>query len=199
MTGALLAGLLAGWAVAVPVGAIGAHLVALSASAPWRTAVAAALGVATADLVYAGAAVVGGAVLAPAVERAAQPLRWVSAAVLLALAAHTAAGALRPVGAAPVPTPHRAFVRLLALTLVNPMTVLTFSALVVGLRGGWTPVEQLVFAVSAFAASASWQLLLAGAGRAVGAVLTGRRGRLATSLVSSAVIAALAVGVLLRG
>ena len=105
MSGALLAGLLAGWAVAVPVGAIGAHLVALSASAPWRTGVAAALGVATADLAYAAVAVVGGAVLAPAVERAAQPLRWVSAAVLLALAAHTAAGALRPVGAVPCRRP----------------------------------------------------------------------------------------------
>ena len=134
MSGALLAGLLAGWAVAVPVGAIGAHLVALSASAPWRTGVAAALGVATADLVYAAVAVVGGAVLAPAVERAAAPLRWTSAAVLLALAAHTAVGALRPVRAVAVPTPRGAFVRLLALTLVNPMTVLTFSALVVGLR-----------------------------------------------------------------
>lgn len=194
MTEAVVAGLLAGWAVALPVGAIGAYLVALSASAPWRTGAAAALGVATADGLYALVAVAGGAVVAPLVTRAAQPLRWVSAVVLLGLAALTIARALRPACAAPVPAPRGAFVRLLGLTLVNPMTIVAFSALVVGARSGGSPLaEQLVFAASAFVASASWQLLLAGAGGLLGATLTGRRGRLATSLVSSAVITVLAL------
>jgi arginine exporter protein ArgO len=75
-----------------------------------------------------------------------------------------------------------------------------FTALVVGAhsRGGSPPAEQLAFAVSAFAASASWQLLLAGAGTALGGALTSRRGRLTTSLVSSAVITVLALD-LVRG
>jgi arginine exporter protein ArgO len=86
-------------------------------------------------------------------------------------------------------------VRLLGLTLVNPMTVVLFSALVVGLRdlAGWG--EQLAFAASAFLASASWQLLLVGVGASLGRALTGRRGRLATGLVSSAVLAVLALDV----
>lgn len=197
MTGAVVAGLLAGWAVAVPVGAIGAHLVALSASAPWRTGVAAALGVAVADGAYALVAVLGGAAVAPALARVAGPLRWASAAVLLGLAVHTAVVALRPAGAAAAPAAGRAFVRLLGLTLVNPTTVVTFAALVVGLRGGWPLAGQLVFAVSAFVASASWQLLLVGCGAGLGGALTGRRGRLATALVSSAVMAALALDVAL--
>jgi arginine exporter protein ArgO len=196
VSGAVVAGLLAGWAVAVPVGAIGAYLVALSASAPWRTGVAAALGVAVADGAYALVAVLGGAAVAPLVAPASGPLRWLSAAVLLALAARTAVVALRTPGAAAVPSARGAFVRLLALTLVNPMTVLTFTALVVGMRGGSPLAEQLVFAASAFGASASWQLLLVGCGTALGRTLTSRRGRLATALVSSAVMAVLALDVL---
>jgi len=45
---------------------------------------------------------------------------------------------------------------------------------------------------AAFAASASWQLLLAGGGALLGRTLTGRRGQLGTALASSAVIAVLA-------
>ncbi len=42
-------------------------------------------------------------------------------------------------------------------------------------------------------ASASWQLTLAGGGALVGRALTSPKGRLGTSLVSSAMIVALAV------
>ncbi len=56
-----------------------------------------------------------------------------------------------------------------------------------------------MFVAAAFAASASWQLLLAGGGSLVGRLLTGPRGRLITSLTSSAVIAVLAAWVLLAG
>ena len=52
------------------------------------------------------------------------------------------------------------------------------------------------FVVGAFLASASWQLLLAGGGSLVGRLLTGERGRLITALVSSAVIAVLAITLL---
>ncbi|SCF32367.1 hypothetical protein GA0070215_117105 [Micromonospora marina] len=51
----------------------------------------------------------------------------------------------------------------------------------------------------AFLASASWQLLVAGGGSVVGRVLAGPRGRLVTGLVSSALIAGLAVATLLSG
>ena len=50
-----------------------------------------------------------------------------------------------------------------------------------------------VFVLAAFAASASWQLLLAAGGSAVGRLVAGRRGRLGTALFSSALIVVLAV------
>jgi arginine exporter protein ArgO len=95
-------------------------------------------------------------------------------------------------------TPARAYLGLLGLTLLNPMTIVYFGALVLGRQSsdGLTVAGEIVFVVAAFAASASWQLLLAGSGSLVGRVLTGPRGQLATALASSALILVLAVGLL---
>ncbi|CAL9348901.1 LysE family transporter [Streptomyces sp. Tu 3180] len=203
MTAALVAGLLAGYGIAVPVGAVGTYLVSLTARTSLRTGVCAALGVATADGLYALAATVGGSALASVLRPALGPLRRVCVLVLLALAAWGAVTAVRRYrdhrltarsDPAP-PSPARAYLALLGITLLNPTTVIYFAALVLGSRGGRAagPVEQAVFVTAAFAASASWQVLLAGGGALLGRALTGRRGRLVTALVASGVMTALAV------
>jgi arginine exporter protein ArgO len=204
VTGALLAGLLAGYGIAIPVGAVATYLVALTARTSLKTGLAAALGVATADGVYALVAVLGGAAIAGVVAPIARPLQLVSAGILVLLAVRGARHALRSRRAAtarPVPplAPGRAYVSLLGVTLVNPTTVVYFTALVVGDRAGTavSVLEQVVFVLAAFAASASWQALLAGGGALLGRVLTGPRGQLVTALVSSAVITALAVRLVL--
>lgn len=204
VTGALVAGLLAGYGIAIPVGAVATYLVALTARTSLRTGLAAALGVASADGLYALVAVLGGAAIAGVVTPIAGPLRLVSAGVLVVLAVRGAWQALRSHRAAtarPVTplAPGRAYVSLLGITLVNPTTVVYFTALVVGDRAGTavSVLEQGVFVVAAFAASASWQALLAGGGALLGRLLTGPRGRLTTALVSSAVITALAVRLVL--
>ncbi|GAA4324671.1 LysE family transporter [Streptomyces venetus] len=203
MTAALLAGLLAGYGIAVPVGAVGTYLVSLTARTSLRTGVCAALGVATADGLYALAATLGGTALAGALRPVLGPLRWVCVLVLLGLAAWGAAGAVREYrghrpatrGAPAPPGPARAYLGLLGVTLLNPTTVIYFAALVLGSRatGPAGALEQGVFVVAAFAASASWQVLLAGSGALLGRALTGRRGRPATALVASGVMTALAV------
>ncbi|SEF21217.1 Arginine exporter protein ArgO [Amycolatopsis pretoriensis] len=204
VTGALLAGLLAGYGIAIPVGAVATYLVALTARTSLRTGLAAALGVATADGVYALVAVLGGAAIAGVIAPVAEPLRLVSAAILVVLAIRGAVLALRshraPAARPVTPlAPGRAYVSLLGITLVNPTTVVYFTALVVGDRAGdaVSVLEQVVFVVAASVASASWQALLAGGGALLGRVLTGPRGRLVTALVSSAVITALAVRLVL--
>ncbi|MCF1591975.1 LysE family transporter [Streptomyces muensis] len=205
MTAALVAGLIAGYGIAVPVGAVATYLVSLTARTSLRTGVCAALGVATADGLYALVATLGGSALAGALRPVLVPLRWASALVLAVLAVRGAVVAVRhyrdrrlatrSASAAP-PSPARAFLALLGITLLNPTTVIYFAALVLGTRASDTaaPLEQGVFVLAAFAASASWQVLLAGGGALLGRVLTGRRGRLVTALVSSGVILALAVG-----
>ncbi|MFF6911000.1 LysE family transporter [Streptomyces sp. NPDC012466] len=202
MTAALVAGLLAGYGIAVPVGAVGTYLVSLTARTSLRTGVCAALGVATADGLYALAATLGGTALASALRPVLGPLRWICVLVLLALAAWGAVTALREyrghrlaTRTAPAPpSPARAYLGLLGITLLNPTTVIYFAALVLGSQatGPVGPLEQGVFVLAAFAASASWQVLLAGSGALLGRALTGHRGRLATALVASAVMTALA-------
>lgn len=203
MSGALVAGLLAGYGVAVPVGAIAALIISLTARTSLRVGAGAALGVATADGVYALAAVLGGAALARLIEPIGTPLRWIAAMVLIGLALRTGVTAVRhyrePAAARSsqgLSTPGRAYLGLLGLTLLNPATIVYFGALVLGRQAGdeLSAAGEVVFVVAAFAASASWQLLLAGGGSLVGRVLTGPRGRLGTALVSSAVILVLAVG-----
>ncbi|MEV4122837.1 LysE family transporter [Micromonospora sp. NPDC049645] len=210
MSGAFLAGLVAGYGVAIPVGAIAILILGLSARTSFRVGAAAALAVATADGLYAAVAALGGAGLADVIAPAAGPLRVAAAVVLLGLAGH---GLWRTWSAhrSQLPpttrtgqgmgTPARAYAALLGLTLLNPTTVLYFTALVLGRRDTADPgaVPVALFVAGVFLASASWQLLIAGGGTVVGRALTGPRGRLVTGLVSSALIAALAVVALLPG
>jgi arginine exporter protein ArgO len=201
VTGALVAGLLAGYGIAMPVGPVGTYLVALTARSSWRVGACAALGIASADGVYALVAAVAGSALAPLLAPIVVPLRWVSVVVLLALAVSGAVKAVRryrahrltgitqelPVGAL------KAYVGLLGMTLLSPMTVIYFAALVLGGSNSMTAGERAVFVIAAFVASASWQLLLAGGGALLGRALTGHLGRLLTALGSSVVIVVLAV------
>lgn len=207
MTGAFLAGLVAGYGVAVPVGAIAILILGLSARTSFRVGAAAALGVATADGLYAAVAALGGTAVAGGLAPIAGPLRWVAAAVLLVLAGHTAWRAVRPAAPAAAPvvrggldTPSRAFTAILALTLLNPATVVYFAALILGRPdiGDAGTGAALLFVLGAFLASASWQLLIAGGGTLVGRAVAGSRGRRGTALLSSAIIAALAVAILLQ-
>jgi arginine exporter protein ArgO len=202
--GAFLAGLLAGYGVAVPVGAIAALLVSLTARTSLRVGAAAAMGVATADGLYCALAVVGGTAVARLIEPFSTPLRWTAAVVLLGLAARTAWTAWRHHREAATPaaagtglhTPGRAYLGLLALTVLNPSTVVYFTALVLGRQSDTDALGATVFVVAAFVASASWQLLLAAGGGLLGRVLTGPGGRFATAVGSSVVIAVLAVGLI---
>ncbi len=206
MTAALVAGLVAGYGVAIPLGAIGALLMSLGARTSWKIASGAALGVAAADGIYATVAVLGGASLARWIEPISAPLRWVAVAVLLFMAFRTTASAVRhyrdPTKARQVEgltSPWRAFAALLGLTMLNPATVLYFGALVLGWRssGSYGGGEGAVWIAAVVAASASWQLLLAGGGAMVGRVLRSPKGKLGTAIVSSLMIAGLALYVLL--
>lgn len=194
----VLSGLVTGWAIAVPVGAVAAFLVTLTARTSLRVGAAAALGVASIDGLYATGAVVGGAALSALIAPIADPLRLVSSVVLLGVAVLTVRQALGSGGSMrrvvrPM-TPRSAYLLFLGLTAVNPATVVYFAAVVLGNHGlVSTPVEGVAFVLAAFLASASWQLALAGGGAALGRFVTSDRGHLVTGLVSGAVIAALAV------
>jgi arginine exporter protein ArgO len=187
---ALVAGLLAGYGAAIPIGAIGALLITLAARTSLRVSAAAALGVATVDGAYALVAMLGGNAMAAAIAHVAGPMRWIAAGVLAAIAVRTALAALRRTDTPGVAltTPLRAYLTLIGLTALNPTTVVYFAALAVGRQ-----TTSDLFVVAVFVSSASWQLVLACGGRLLGRFVDTPRGRLVTGMAAALVVLALAV------
>jgi threonine/homoserine/homoserine lactone efflux protein len=174
---AFLLGVAAGYGIAIPVGAIAVLIVQVGIRCGFACAASAGAGAATADLLYALLAVTGGVALAAAVEDVGEPLRWLSAGVLVLIALRGLVRARRAPGIAdaPLPGPREyavTYARFLGLTVINPLTVVYFAAIVLGLgvAADLAPGAGVAFVAGAFLASLSWQLLLA----AVGA-LAGRR------------------------
>src|SRR6266568_1318804 len=200
MNAAVISGLLAGYGIAMPVGAIAIFLIRLGAAACLCIGAAAGLGAATLDGGFALAAVAG---LARQVQAVAGPLRWAAGALLAAVAAWMAVAAVRRyrspatiarVGLA-LHTPLRAYTALAAITAVNPLTVIYWAALLLGRQAStaaFTPAEAGAFVGAVVAASASWQLVLVSGGRLIGRLATSRRGMLAISLASSLLITGIA-------
>lgn len=202
MTATLIAGLLAGYGIAMPVGAMSVLIVTLASRASPGRAMAAAMGVATADGIYAFTAVAGGTALSRVIAPAARYLEIAGAVVLTVIAVRGLWSAaccygrevtvsradLRPRSA------RRTYLALVGLTLLNPVTIVYFAALVVGHQADATSFASgLLFVLAAFAASASWQLTLASGGALLRRVLTSPRGRLGTALAGNTVILLLAV------
>jgi len=162
-----LAGVLAGYGIAIPVGAIAVLIIEIGLRRGLAAGLAAGAGAAAADGLYALVAALAGTVVARLIEPLAFEVRVVSALVLVAIAGHglvlvgrTYRGE-RSLRELP-PSPRRTFLTILGLTIVNPMTIVYFSALILGLPAiGSGPAEKLAFVTGAFLASLSWQSLLA--------------------------------------
>lgn len=208
MITAFLAGAAAGLGIAIPIGAIAILIVETGLRRGFRLAAAAGAGAATVDGVYALVAAAFGAVLAAVLAPWERPLRVLAVVALVAIALRGLLGlrALRRrVGAdaAPIPPDVEAAERagsavrtygvFVAITLLNPVTVTYFAALILGLGStGAGPAEKAAFVVGAFLASLAWQTLLA----AVGAYLHRRlspRLRAAVVLLGNAIILAFAI------
>lgn len=167
MATSFIAGALAGWAIAIPVGAIAMLILETGIRRGFAAAAAAGAGAAVADGIYVTLAVVGGAALATTVAPILQPLRIVAIGALLAIGLR---GLIRLTqtsrdGSATTDAPGSrggTFLRFLGLTLLNPATVIYFAALTVALPDiGRDAQTRAAFAAGAFLASLAWQLVLA--------------------------------------
>lgn len=198
MLDVLISGLVTGYAIAVPVGAVAVMIIAVSSRTPWRTGAAAGLGVATVDGGYALVAVLAGTAVAHALEPIEDTLTAVSVVVLLGIAVLTLVHAFRPeradTGNGTRWTPLRAWLTFVAITAINPATVLYFAAIVLG---GTVDIdgaaEGTVFVAAAFLASASWQVFVASVGTGLGSWISGPRGRRTTGVVAALAVTALAL------
>lgn len=201
---AFIAGALAGYGIAIPVGAIAVLIIGVAMRCGLACGAAAGAGAATADGVYAAVAVLAGASVARLLQPWAPAIRWVSAAVLLAIAARGLWNATRPAPDIPAEASVGAgdltatYGRFLGLTIVNPLTVVYFGTLVLGAGAGREPggSAAAAFVAGAFLASLSWQLLLA-AGGAIARRGLPMRARWVTAIAGNLIVIALAVRIAL--
>ena len=169
---ALLAGVVAGLAIALQIGAVSLLLIETAATAGPRVGAAAGLGVATADLAFATAAASAGSALSGGLARHESQLRIVAAVVLALAAGRALYGMRRTAGPAaggdadpsPAVAPGPAavgpiYARFLAITAANPLTIVSFVAVAAALSlDGPTAAGAFVLGVAG--ASTVWHLVL---------------------------------------
>ncbi|MBN1529984.1 MAG: LysE family transporter [Thermoleophilaceae bacterium] len=189
MTTALVAGLGAGLAVAVQVGAVSLLVVETAMNGGSRAGVAAGMGVATADLGFAAVAAAAGGAASAALSGYEDEIRLCAAVALAAIALHGLARLRAEPDALGSPPAAGVYRRFVAMTAVNPLTIASFAAIAasLSLEG---PAGAVAFAVGAGLGSAAWHLVLPlGAARA-GAWMTPPRRR---ALAAAGRVAVLAI------
>lgn len=197
---ALIAGLAAGLAIAMPLGAIGVLILRESILNGVRHGLAAGAGVAFVDLTYCTLAVSVGVVFAPVIRSWGAIPAVVSGLVLIGLGVYQLASARSSAGTELLDVPKRAvFFRFVALTAINPATLLYFLALasvVTTTATSW--IAPTAFVVGTGVASLAWQWGLAFVGARVGAMLPARVVGL-LGWVASGVIIVLGISVIVAG
>ncbi|MDQ2623578.1 MAG: LysE family transporter [Actinomycetota bacterium] len=181
---AVVLGIVAGFAIAVPLGPIGLLLLREGLAHGFRVAAAGALAVGTVDLLYAIAAVFAGSWVVLVLTGAEQAIKLVGAAVLVAVAV---VGIVRAVRAARAhelapelevqssSSAARAFGRFLGLTAINPLTALAFLAIALVLGPRLETVgDRIGFVLGIFVGSLTWQLTLSAIGAILGARVSPR-------------------------
>ncbi len=195
MTDVIIAGALAGLGVAIPVGAIAVLIIETAVRHGFRVGWAGGAGAATVDGGYALLAAFFGTAIAAILAPWTVPLRLISAGLLVAIALRGLLALRRapePDIVQDPPTMRRAYLLVLGLTLINPLTVTYFVALVLGLPAlAQDPGSRVLFAASAFAASLAWQSIIAGVGAVVHHTASTRI-RTLTTILGSLIILGLA-------
>ncbi|HEX6061865.1 MAG TPA: LysE family transporter [Candidatus Limnocylindria bacterium] len=158
-----LTGLVAGFAIAMPPGAVTSLIVRIGLQRGFPAALAAGWGTATVDGMYCVIAVLAGAAVVPLLGAIDPPLRVVTGLVLVGLGLRGILGARREAPSAGS-TDARALVatylRFVAITMVNPATLAYFVAVALGFAG-LVLNDSLAFIVGVFIASLTWHAILA--------------------------------------
>lgn len=200
----LISGLVAGLALAAPLGAIGVLLIQEGVRRGLRRGLAAAAAVATVDLTYCIAAVAAGALLSAVVAGWMPWPQLIGGLALVAIGVrglvrggHARTGELDQIGPGHTSSTRR-YALFLGLTAINPATLLYFTAILTGLG----PVTASLGSAIAFIcgvgiASFAWQALLV----ALGAALrhkTGPTFRYWTSAIGNGLVVTLGLVLVFR-
>jgi putative LysE/RhtB family amino acid efflux pump len=176
----LARGFAIGFAVAIALGPIGLLVIRRTIERGWSRGLASGVGVATADATYAAIAAFGLTAATELLVGIERPLGILGGAALLGMAvrglrAARGLGATvgEPIDHGPTGGPAGTWASMVALTLANPMTILSFAALFAGIRagsGGTAGAAAIVAGV--FLGSCAWWAILTGIVAALRARLT---------------------------
>jgi len=183
-------GLLAGYGIAIPVGAVAVLIVDMAMRAGFPMGLLAGAGAATADLLYAILACVAGAVLTAMLAPVAAPLRIVGGLVLVGLAASRLWRGRKHAHSVPPQitdsaAPLKVYAQFLGITIINPLTIVYFTTFMVGRDTSavqYSRWSNLLFIAGVGLASLSWQTVLAALGGVAGNRLSTRFRSCATVL-----------------
>jgi threonine/homoserine/homoserine lactone efflux protein len=177
---ALIAGLAAGLAIAVQVGAVSLLLVETAVVAGPRVGIAAGMGVATVDLAFAVVAVMAGSAVGALLSSHESEIRLIAAATLAGIALYGLVALARGRAGGDGDAAHatragarRHYVRFVAITSANPLTIASFAAVATSLSLAG-PGAAAAFALGVGAASGGWHLVLSAAAGHAGPWITPR-------------------------
>lgn len=201
---ALSSGVLAGLALAAPLGAIGVLLVQEGIVRGVRGASPSAAAVATVDTLYCSAAVAAGALAGPIVEGWAPWPQIAGGAALIAIGTHglLSTRPTREHGAGRAATrsgtARRRYLVFLGLTALNPATLVYFTAILAGLdQVADSLPTAIVFVVGVGLASFGWQVSLVILGAVLGRT-TGPSFQSWTATVGNGLVVMLGLAILIR-
>jgi threonine/homoserine/homoserine lactone efflux protein len=199
---AIIAGAVAGYAISIPVGAIAVLIIQLGIRHGLRSGLVGAAGASTAFGIFALIAMVAGLAVSQLVEAYQQPLRLVAGVVLVAIGVRGLVQLRAPidgpagVGPADIAGRWRTYLELFVLTLLNPVAIIFFAALIVGLPELGGMAERAAFVLAVMASSFSWKAFLAALGTVLGRGPFGHRLRRPTAIAGSLLIVGFGVLIL---
>ncbi len=189
----MLAGFLFGLTVAAAIGPIALLILNTGLRFGLNAGVRSALGAAVADLLYAIGAAFAGAAVVAAIAEHEFALKVAASIVLVAIGLYLLWGAFRTSGGAEkTPQRERPFLTTLALTLVNPLTLIVFASFVMQ-RDARAASDALGLVAGIFLGSLTVQLALAFGGTGLGWIFSNPRTIQALNVLSGAGIAAFGV------
>ena len=168
--GAFLEGLVAGFGIAIPLGAVSILIVNTALDHGFRQGFVAGAGTATVDLLCASLAVFAGAAAVAFIAPYSSLLQIASGIALMAMGAY---GMMRFRRRSKESEADQAkdgemtvYAKFVALTLLNPFTVAYFLALIIGKGASWyfSLGDCLWFVAGVAMASLSWETVLAAIG-----------------------------------
>ncbi len=176
-------GVLAGYGIAIPVGAISILIINQALERGFTSGFMAGAGAATVDVLYAAVAVFAGAALISILSPYSVALQVTGAAVLIGLGSYGLVKVWRSKNRSPGGENiigdrgyAAVYTRFFGLTLINPLTIVYFTALIIGIShpSAWSGSDKLAFIIGAGLASLSWQSTLAATGAAARRYLSPR-------------------------